>query len=96
MRPDLDRIPLPSGGLVADAAHSTGGRANSAGAANAAGKRHSGVDHDRRACSVPSFGAGIAVVDVASDDTTTNYRAENRAEYDANTTTAAHATIVST
>jgi hypothetical protein len=44
---------------------------------------------------VPSVGAGIAVVDVA-DDTTTNYRAENRAEYGADVSTAAYATIVST
>jgi hypothetical protein len=33
---------------------------------------------------VTSVGAGIAVVDVAADHTTTNYRAENRAEYGAN------------
>ena len=78
-----------------DAAHSTGARARPAGADDAAGKRHSRVDQDRRTCSVPSVGAGIAVVDV-TDDTTTNYRAENRAEYGTNVSAAAYATIVST
>ena len=57
--------------------------------------RHARIDQDSTAA-MSSFSAWIAVVDVA-DDTTTNHRAEDRAEDSANTrTTAAHASIVTT
>ena len=90
MRPDFDRIPLPSGGLSDAADRRTTGRNYAA-----TDPTYPTVDQDRRPGSVTSVGAGIAVVDV-TDDTTTNYRAENRAEYGANVATAAYATIVST
>ena len=94
MRPDLDRIPFPSGGLSGAANRRTTGRDYAATDSARHWEWYLSVDHDSAPPAV--FAAGIAVVDIASDDTTTNYRAENRAEYDANTAAAAHATIVST